>query len=189
MRPVFVAAAALAVLLAGSIWSKRQTGFYPHQLAAVHLEVNGLVSQVAAAYAPAIIDHLRCTIFGPKPDGAVSAEKAAMGLGDQAPLVEIVTTAAGPDASLLVAHRCTFGGREFIHLVLQEGDNIASVVVTKRREGEDLGPGLDAAKAGRFEIAGFEAGEYLAFVISDLPRERNMELARAMLAPIRAFLG
>ncbi|MEZ5365226.1 MAG: zf-HC2 domain-containing protein [Bryobacterales bacterium] len=183
------AAAAVAVLVAGSFWTKRETGFFPHQLAAIHLEVRGLVSQVAAAYAPAVIDHLRCTIFGPKPDGPVAPEKAAMGLGDEAPLVEIVTTAAGPDASLLVAHRCTFGGREFIHLVLQEGENIASVVLTKRRDGEDLGPGLDSAKAGRFQIAGFEAGDYLAFVISDLPQERNMELARAMLAPVRAFLG
>jgi hypothetical protein len=38
-------------------------------------------------------------------------------------------------------------------------------------------------------VAAFEAPAYLAFVISDLPEKRNLQLAAALAPPIQQFLS
>jgi anti-sigma factor (TIGR02949 family) len=184
-----LAAAVLIALGAGFVVSKRVTGFLPHELLAIELEVRSLVKQVAAAYAPAIIDHLHCALYRQGPKTEVMPEKIAMELGEQAPAAAIVKEAAGPRATMLLAHKCHFGGREFLHMILMDGESLVSVVVTKKREGESLAAEPRATRAAQFEIAGFEAGGYLAFVISDMTAERNLELARNLEAPLRRFLG
>jgi anti-sigma factor (TIGR02949 family) len=184
-----VAAALVLIVGGGSLITKKVTGFLPHQFLSNELQIHRLLSQVASAYAPAIIDHLRCAIFGPGPDSAPTPEKIAKDLGEQAPIADIVKQAAGPDATLMVAHRCVFGGREFVHMVLVENGSLISVVLTKKREGEALGAEPEATSAASYQIAGFEAGGYLAFVISDLTPEKNTELARNLVSPVRRFLG
>lgn len=188
--PWLAAAAAILIIVgAGFVVSKRVTGFYPHQLLAIELEVRSLVRQVAAAYAPAIIDHVHCALYGSKPSSEVAPQKVAMELGEQAPIADIVNEVAGPEATMLVAHKCHFGGREFVHMILMKGDALVSVVLTKKRAGEELGAEPSATQAARFEIAGFEAGDYLAFVISDMPAEENLEMARGLQAPLQGLLG
>ena len=183
-------AAALAISMGGGfVASKKITGYLPHELLAIELEVRSLVREVAAAYAPAIIDHVHCALYRSGPKTEVMPEKVAMELGDQAPVADIVKQAAGDDATLLIAHKCHFGGREYVHMILMKGEGLVSVVITDKQDGETLGPGLEATQAGRFQIAGFEAGGRLAFVISDLSAEANLEMARALEAPIRAFVG
>ena len=190
VAPWLAAAAALAILFGGGFAaSKRITGFYPHQLLAIELEMRSLVRQVAAVYAPAIIDHVHCALYRTAPKTEVAPAKVAMELGEQAPVADIVKDVAGPEATMLVAHKCAFGGREYIHMILMDGEALVSVVLTKKRAGEELGADPSATRAGRFEIAGFEAGEYLAFVISDMPAERNLEMARGLRGPLVGLLG
>jgi hypothetical protein len=45
------------------------------------------------------------------------------------------------------------------------------------------------AGAGQFHIAAFETQADLAFIISDLPEDRNMQLAAALAPPVEQFLG
>ena len=187
----WLAAAAAFVLAIGGgfLVSKKVTGYLPHELLAIELEVRSLVRQVASAYAPAIIDHVHCALYRSGPKSEVMQEKVAMELGEQAPIADIVKDIAGPSATLFVAHKCHFGGREYIHMILMEGESLVSVVVTEKEEGESLGAGVEAEKAGRFEIAGFETGAYLAFVISDMTPEKNLEWARNLEQPLRDFLA
>ena len=188
--PWLAIAAAVALTVGGGFAvSKRITGFYPPQLLAIELEARSLVRQVAAAYAPAIIDHVHCALYRSGAKAEVAPGKVAMELGEQAPVAEVVRQVAGPEATMFVAHKCHFGGREYVHMILMEGDALVSVVLTKKWAGEDLGAEPSATRAERFEIAGFEVGEYLAFVISDMPAGENLELARGLQGPLRGLLG
>jgi len=45
------------------------------------------------------------------------------------------------------------------------------------------------ARASRFQLAAFETQAYLAFVISDLPEESNLQLATALAPSVRGFLS
>ncbi len=183
-------AAALAISLgAGLLVSERVTGYLPLELLTIELEVRSLVGEVAAAYAPAIIDHLHCAVYRSGAKSAVTNEKAAMELGSEAPIAEMAHQAVGRQATMFVAHRCRFGGRDYVHMILMDGDALVSVVVTEKQAGEALGAEPSATRAGRFEIAGFETSGRLAFVISDLSAERNLEIARELQGPLEGFLG
>ena len=94
VAPWLAVAAALALTVGGGyVVSKRLTGFYPHKLLAIELEVRSLVRQVAAAYAPAIIDHVHCALYRAGSKSEVMPEKVAMELGEQAPIAGIVQQA------------------------------------------------------------------------------------------------
>jgi len=44
------------------------------------------------------------------------------------------------------------------------------------------------AAAGRYEVAGFEAGDFLAYVVSDLKSDDNLQVATNLAPVVRDFL-
>ena len=74
------------------------------------------------------------------------------------------------------------------------------MILTRKHDGESFGreqlvPALQAAgvpvyaaAADQFEIAAFETDKYLAFVVSNLPRESNLRIAQSLTPDLRAFL-
>jgi hypothetical protein len=97
-----------------------------------------------------------------------------------------------------MAHQCGYGGRKYVHLTLQNGPELVSLVITQKGMGESLNglaPALTSsglpvyqAKAQQYEVAGFEAGKYLAFVVSDLRNSTNLELAAKLAPTVHEFL-
>ena len=85
-------------------------------------------------------------------------------------------------------------------MALRRDDELLSVVITRRESGESFehdqfvpvlsaaGVPVYAAGADRFELAGFETDDYLAFVVSNLPREGNLQIAEALAPGLRTFL-
>ena len=45
------------------------------------------------------------------------------------------------------------------------------------------------AHMSNLEVAGFETRDYLAFVVSDLSREDNLQIASTLAPPVQAFLS
>ena len=147
-------------------------------------------------------DHIRCAITfysGDIPPAPM--EKMKMGVGEGfEDLIPVVEEGIDP-AHLVVAHRCSFEGREYIHLVLKgEGDTLVSVAITERREGERLQDRADADTVvdGRsifrteidgFEIAGFESGDYLVFVASNLSVEQNLRTIGSIVGGVNRVLS
>lgn len=43
--------------------------------------------------------------------------------------------------------------------------------------------------AERFEVAGFETDQYLAFVVSDMRGGRNLQIAGSLAPPVHHFLA
>ena len=44
------------------------------------------------------------------------------------------------------------------------------------------------AAADRYQVAGFEAGDFLAYVVSDLKGEANLQIASTLAPAVREFL-
>ena len=72
-------------------------------------------------------------------------------------------------------------------------------MITRKQAGESFGEGLAPlhgapgmkvyqAKAEQFAIAGFETGEYLAFVVSDHSERENLQLAANLASPVQQVL-
>ena len=148
-------------------------------------------------------DHVHCGIAGGYPLMKQRLEMTA-GLGPEfAPMLQPVIdrAAAGratPD-TVESAHRCTVNGRAYVHIILKRGDTLISVIVTRRTADEAFPRGL-AARLIRasgvelhqenlegYEVAGFESGRWLGYVVSGLPAAENEALAARMAPVVRQF--
>ena len=148
-----------------------------------------------------LVDHLHCAILAEKWKGFVSLEEIKANtqrwaLGSEfIDLVPAVQAKLGSDYKVVDGHRCTANKRQYIHLILTgNGDRILSLVITeKQNESFTQADAVAVMKAsgipiyrdrqGKYEIAGFESDKYMAYVVSNLDRDSNLNVASA-LAPI-----
>jgi hypothetical protein len=97
-----------------------------------------------------------------------------------------------------LAHQCGYAGRKFIHLTMEKDGRLLSLVIARKQEGETLEELSAAAKAGvvqifqstadRYQVAGFEAGNFFAYVVSDLKGSANLEIASGLAQGVSSFL-
>jgi hypothetical protein len=96
------------------------------------------------------------------------------------------------------AHQCSYAGRKFIHLTFEKAGSLLSLVIARRDSGESLA-GLSPAShpsgipiyqsgADRYQVAGFDAGNFLAYVVSELKSQANLQIAVALAPGVREFL-
>jgi hypothetical protein len=115
-----------------------------------------------------------------------------------------VVRAAVPDGyRMIMAHQCGYAGRKFVHLTFvhltrENNGELLSLVIARKNAGESM-DGLKAsaepsgipiyqAAAGRYEVAGFDAGNFTAYVVSDLKSKTNLQIAGNMAPGMREFL-
>jgi hypothetical protein len=147
-------------------------------------------------------DHVRCAVFRKYPKAPPAFTEMARGLGTQyAGLVPLIKGRVPDEFRVIMAHRCSVQGRNYVHLVLRGPSSLLSLIITKKNPGESfpaaqLAPVLEAsgvpvyrAGASKFQVAAFESQAYLAFIISDLPEKTNLQLAAALAPPVREFLS
>ncbi len=114
-------------------------------------------------------------------------------------LLPLVQPAVPPGDRVVMAHQCSYGGRHFVHLTMRRGDDVISVVITKKNPGETLntlspattasGVPVYQSTAERYHVAGFESERYLAFVVSTLDGRKNLQLAAALAPSVRRLLA
>jgi hypothetical protein len=99
--------------------------------------------------------------------------------------------AAAGKQELVAAGTCSAAGRDYTEIVLREQKALISVAITHRGD-QDIFPralagrvenGIHLADRSGYSVAAFDAGPYLAFVVSNLPDDRNEQLAQRF-API-----
>jgi hypothetical protein len=148
-----------------------------------------------------LVDHLHCAILAEKWKVSVSFDeiktntrRSALG-PEFIDLVPAVQAKLGSGYKIVDGHRCTANNRQYIHLILTgSGDRILSLVITKKtNESFTQADAVAVMKAsgipiyrdrqGTYEIAGFESDKYMAYVVSNLDRDSNLNVASA-LAPI-----
>lgn len=167
--------------------------------------VNGLVRRVSTAMGVGLGDHIHCTVQhrAPKLKALPKAEEVANELpSEYKNLLPAVMQQIPPEYRLFVAHSCRYHKRQFHHLSFKNADKLVSVIVVRKQAGEAFDPkevtgalaqtGLPMyASPGvqRFQIAGFQSRDHLAYIVSDMRRQDNINLMLALAPGVSSFLA
>ncbi len=197
----WMSAVAAVLLISAAIWivlrSRRELS--PQEQDAYIGQISSRLSTILQV---GLRDHVHCAVFRKYPKAPPALAEIARALGPQyAGLVPLVKTKVPDEYRVILAHRCHVQGRNYVHLVLRSPSSLLSLIITRKNPGESipaaqLTPVLEAAGvpvyrggASQFQVAAFETPAYLAFVISDLPEERNLQLAAALAPSVQGFLN
>ena len=188
------AAACLGFLVAGWAICMQLTGYSPAEHIAHELYIRELYREVSDVARLGLGDHVHCAYFRRFENVEQSPEKTLEELGPSwAELSDVIADALPEAWGIRLAHRCNYGGREFVHLAMTAPEGLVSVIVTRRKEGERLRPAADATKhweqAERFLVAGFDRGDLLGFIVSGLPRDAHARMVQALAPAVDAFLA
>lgn len=146
-------------------------------------------------------DHIHCAYFRSfsKMPPPMSELKTMLGPRFQN-LINILQAHAPARSQVVLAHRCNYHDRRFVHLALQGQGQLVSLVITRKRNGESLaasgltpilaesGIRIYRDRARSFELGSFETGQYLVYVVSNLPRAGNQQLTVSLAPEIRSYL-
>lgn len=144
-------------------------------------------------------DHVHCTIFRKYPENPPTVAQMLSDLGPSyQDLLDLVKKNIAEDYRVIMAHQCSFAGRRYVHVTLKRGTELVSLVITRKQDGEFLpgsspalttaGVSVYGATAERYKIATFDAGRYLAFVVSDLPESINLQIAGKLAPAVHGYL-
>ena len=111
-------------------------------------------------------------------------------------LMPLVKRGLGDDYELVAAHECHVAERDFAHLILWSRDKTLSVVLTKKNGeafspqdrmtlSEQAGVPLYGGRTETHSIVGFDTGDDLAFIASDLDPEENARTAASIAPGVR----
>ncbi len=145
-------------------------------------------------------DHVHCAVLSGIPKHPRTLEEVTKDMGPTyRGLVPLVKASIPADYRIVMGHQCDYGGRIFVHLTMKSGTNLMSLVITRKERGESmetLAPTLRSsgvpvyqAAAQSYEIAGFETEQYLAFVVSDLNANNNLQVASNLVPSVHSFLA
>jgi anti-sigma factor RsiW len=146
-------------------------------------------------------DHVHCTIDSGFANREFTEAEMRERLGPEFfGLVAAVNDKLPGAYRVTVGHRCKANGREYVHLVLKSGQTAMSLVITKKNNEsfaashvaailQSAGVPLYDARLNNLEVVGFETPDYLAFIVSDLGREENLQVAASLAPPVEAFLS
>jgi Putative zinc-finger len=151
---------------------------------------------VASILKLGVSDHIVCAIKGHNyPEVANPPDQIRNKLGARYAVLLQVVQERLPGFEVLEGHICSIPGsdRKYVHFITRGQGTILSVILTER-DGAALptdklllradsgGLGIYRDHLSGMEIAGFESGQYFAFVVSDLNQKELLQLARR-LAP------
>lgn len=145
-------------------------------------------------------NHVFCAIDHHLAGRQFTAEQMSERLGPEySGLVALAKEKIPQAYTITVGHRCRYQGREFIHLIMRNQDDVVSLVIT-RKNGEAFPAGGAAAvlKASgvsihetswhKIQVAGLETRDYLAYVISNNTLEENEQMALSLGPAVSDFL-
>jgi anti-sigma factor RsiW len=200
-RMRWAAAAAACLFISAGIWLNRPYEKMPD--IADRSAQNGYIQKISASVTAVLKvglgDHIHCSVFRKYPQTPPPVEQMEEKLGTEYQRLLPVVRAALPDGyRVIMAHQCGYAGRKFVHLTMEKDGHLVSLVLARKQEGETL-EGLSAAaktgaveifqaSADRYQVAGFEAGNFFAYVVSDLKGSQNLEIASTLAPGVAQFL-
>jgi hypothetical protein len=143
-----------------------------------------------------VTDHVVCAIKGHNyPEVANPPDQIRNKLGVRYAVLLQVVQERLPGFEVLEGHICSIpaSNRKYIHFITRGQGTILSVILTERNgaalprdklllSADSGGLGIYQDHLSGMEIAGFESGQYFAFVVSDLNQKELLQLTRG-LAP------
>jgi anti-sigma factor (TIGR02949 family) len=196
----WVAVAASVVVCAG-IWLNQPNEKLPAiaDRRAQNAYIQKVSTTLASVLKVGLGDHIHCSIFRKYPKEPPTIEQMETSLGPAYQGLLPVVRAAVPDGyRIIMAHECSYAGRKYIHLTMSKDGELLSLVIARRENGEMMsglarshdsaGVPIYQSSADRYQVAGFEAGNFLAYVVSDLKAKANLQIASNMAHGVREFL-
>jgi hypothetical protein len=196
------AAPAVALLVFLGAWLSYSTGHFRLTRSSQDSYIAAISSQIPGILRVGLSDHVHCAVFRkfPKQPPAATAMMSQLGPEYQS-LMPVVQERVPAEFRVIMAHRCSYRGRRFVHLALKGQAALVSLVIARRSPGEsfhssELKPAL--AEAGmplyrggvqRFTVAGFETRDHLVYLVSDLDGQRNSDLLASLAEPLRDILA
>jgi anti-sigma factor (TIGR02949 family) len=195
------AGAMAALVVAAGIWVNYSSERMPalSDRPAQNSYIRRVSANLAAVLKVGLGDHIHCSIFRKYPKNPPSVEQMEGELGPAyAGLLPAVRAAVPEGYKVITAHQCSYAGRKFVHLTFEKDGSLLSVVVARKQTGESLDSLSPAAEpsgvriyqsaAGRYQVAGFEAGNFFAYVVSELNEKKNLQIAANVAPAVREFL-
>jgi anti-sigma factor (TIGR02949 family) len=195
------AGAMAALVIAAGLWVDHSSERMPplSDRPAQKTYINRVSANLAAVLKVGLGDHIHCSIFRKYPKDPPPVEKMEGDLGPAyAGLLPAVRAAVPEGYKLIMAHQCSYAGRKFVHLTFEKDGGLLSLVVAHKQSGESLDGLAPAAEpsgvriyqsaAGRYQVAGFEAGNFFAYVVSELNQNKNLQIAATVAPGVHDFL-
>jgi anti-sigma factor (TIGR02949 family) len=199
--PRWAVATAAALVVAAGLWVNDSTERLPavSDRPAQRTYISRVSANLAAILKVGLGDHIHCAIFRKYPKDPQPVDKMEAELGPAyAGLLPVVRAAVPEGFKVVMAHQCSFDGRKFVHLTLEKNGGLLSLVVARKQAGESLdglspaaaasGVRIYQSAAGRYQVAGFEAGNFVAFVVSEQRNKENLRIASDVAPAVREFL-
>jgi anti-sigma factor (TIGR02949 family) len=192
----FAAAALVTVCIAAWQYGRRPAA--PTSQDAYLQHVSAGVAQIMRV---GLNDHVHCAVFRKYPAQPPSLQHMTALLGPQYADLEAVFAAhLPPGLKVVMAHRCSYRGRRYVHLIARDGARLVSLVIARRGEGEafesDLravasegGMPIYSSGAGTFSLAGFETPGHLVYLVSDMDQRQNTRFMESIAAQVRDVLN
>jgi hypothetical protein len=174
-------------------------GEAPGDRPAQNAYIQKISSRMPAVLKAEMADHVHCAFFRKKEKTVPSPAEMEKELGPSYQGLLPAVAATIPDGyRIVMAHHCSYQTRQFVHLTLENDGNLISLVIARKQDGESFaglaptathdGIPMYQSAAGRFQVAGFEAGQFLAYIVSDLKGKANLEVASALAPRIHELL-
>ena len=144
-------------------------------------------SQLAALAVAAAGDHQNCAIKFNLAERPIPLDEAARRYGKpygEMASFEIPPLTPAPEA--LERHSCVYGGQRFAHVVLRYRGAVTSLLVTR---GDSPSAPQIESRAGSTVVASLPAGEFVAFLVADLPGDEVLRIARTISPALRRQLS
>jgi anti-sigma factor RsiW len=139
----------------------------------------------------AVDDHKNCALTHNLEERPITLDEAAKRFEPSnkdldKTVMSALRASFGDDAEFIKAHYCLINGRPFAHIVLRHRGKVVSVLVN--RDAQMVENPDSAAKEcgndGPLSVSCFRAGGFDIFVVSDLERQTNTNIAEAIEQPI-----
>ncbi len=198
-RPWAMAATAAAVCIVGVVIYG--VGYLRFTAESEEAYTAKLTMQVGTLMRVGLGDHIYCSLFRKYPKDAPRLEELKEELGaEYEGLLPIVRSQVAGNFRLMMAHECRYRDRDFVHLTLQRESRLVSLVITRKGAGESFqteqlvasltqaGIPIYQSEVKQFQLAAFESRDRLVYVISDLPKQQNMQMMAALAPQVQAYL-
>lgn len=196
-RNLWLIPAGAAALTCTAVLAFYHLGYLRYTRAARESYIASVSASIGTLMRVGLGDHVHCAVFArPHPPVPPGQE-----LGPQYEALAPITRRYVPsDYKMLVAHRCSYHGRRFVHLIFSNDAHLLSLVIARKSEGESFAAqgflpalvesGIPMYQAGvqRFAISAFETRDDLVYVISDLSPADNTQIMTAMAPAIKNLL-
>ena len=198
-RRLMSIAAGIAIVIGG--WLSVQVGNLRVVTEERQNYVLAISRKVATIMRVGLAQHIHCAVFREKGKPPDPREDMDLWLAEYKELLPVVRKQVPSNFELLTAHKCKYHGREFVHFQFEDHGKLLSLLIVNKRDGESftvegLAPalvesGLPMYSAGvqSFQMTAFETVNHLAYVVSNLPAQQNLQIASALGPAVKQLLA